>query len=476
MSSLVKLNETSPRVQQTSHGLLKPLWPHQLAMLHRCRHIEAADAKMGVISSIPGSGKTAVMLALLTSEKKLRGRCGVNLAVVPQGIYTQWQQAIEEFAGDNLKYKLFVEYADILELYYTAEGLQNLDLLLTTPPFYESIVKSCEEAHVKFNRVFLDEVDGINWFLADYEDHRKDIMANIVWNVSASFTPTLLSNLTPAQVAAVTCDCETSFVQKSLQLPEPIKTVLPCQDVCLEQVLRYVCKRDELLAANAGDYSWLHAINGPTHVRDSQEAVKIMLKNAVDLIESKKILYEERKKKRPINKEVVQEMEAAAAVIKTQQALMDTLKQRLEVAGKFKPDKSLGNKMTTLLELLGKTSRTIVFSTYPQVLGDVANQLIDMQDMSYGQLDGGNIKAIDRTVNEYKQGKVRILLCDTMSFGRGLNLEQTTDIVFMHKMDVNMEKQVIGRALRPGRGSTILNVWYLFNGFELSSKTTNPTK
>jgi hypothetical protein len=408
------------------------------------------------------------MLGLLTSEKKLRGRCGVNLAVVPQGIYTQWQEAIEEFAGDSLKYKTFVEYADILELYYTAEGLQNLDLLLTTPPFYESIVKSCDEANVTFNRVFLDEVDGINWFLADYENHRKNIAAKIVWNVSASFNPALLSNMTSAEIAAVTCDCETAFVQTSLKLPDPIKAIVPCQDVCLEQVLLYVCGREQLLAANAGDYSWLRAVNGAVHVRDSQEAVKLILKNAVELIESKQTLYKELKKKRPMNREIVAEMEDAVRVIKQQQHNMDTLKERLQVAQKFKPEKNLKNKLDTLVDLLRKTSRTIVFSNYPRVLEDLANRLIDVPDMSFGQLDGGNVKAIDRTVGAFKRGDIRILLCDTMSFGRGLNLEQTSDIVFMHKMDADMEKQVIGRALRAKRSNTPLYVWYLFNELERS--------
>lgn len=444
-------------------------------MLHRCKHIEASEADMGVISSIPGSGKTIVMLALLTSEKKVRGTCGVNLAVVPQGIYTQWQSAIEDFAGPTLKYKLFVEYADIVELYYTAEGLQNMDLLLTTPIFYEAISKSCEEAKVKFNRVFLDEVDGINWFLADYKNHRNPINAKIVWNVSASFSPSLLPDRSKAQVAAITCDCEPEFVQASLNLCDPVKSVVECQDVCLEQVLRYVCDKDQLLAMNAGDFSWLKAINKPVHVQDSQEAVKILLKNAVDLIESNQILHRELSKKRPMKREVVQEMETAARIVKDQQRLMETVKHRLQVAAKIPLKPNVKDKFDTLVAILKTTSRTIVFSSYPQVLTRLANILSD-GDIKFGQLDGGNVKAIDETVGAYKDGRIQVLLCDTLSFGRGLNLEQTTDIIFTHKMDADMEKQVIGRALRYGRGRSMLNVWYLFNGLEMNNKSLPTSK
>ena len=41
-----------------------------------------------------------------------------------------------------------------------------------------------------------------------------------------------------------------------------------------------------------------------------------------------------------------------------------------------------------------------------------------------------------------------------------MNFENSSDILFVHKMDKNMEKQVIGRAQRMGRKS-VLNIIYL---------------
>ena len=45
-------------------------------------------------------------------------------------------------------------------------------------------------------------------------------------------------------------------------------------------------------------------------------------------------------------------------------------------------------------------------------------------------------------------------------FGCGMNFENSSDIIFVHKMNESMEKQVIGRAQRFGRTS-ILNIIYL---------------
>ena len=44
--------------------------------------------------------------------------------------------------------------------------------------------------------------------------------------------------------------------------------------------------------------------------------------------------------------------------------------------------------------------------------------------------------------------------------GAGINLENTEHIIVLHKMNSELEKQILGRAQRLGRTST-LNVWKL---------------
>ena len=53
-----------------------------------------------------------------------------------------------------------------------------------------------------------------------------------------------------------------------------------------------------------------------------------------------------------------------------------------------------------------------------------------------------------------------MILANSLNFGSGLNLENTTDIIIYHKMDKDLESQVIGRAQRPGR-TTSINIYKL---------------
>ena len=47
-------------------------------------------------------------------------------------------------------------------------------------------------------------------------------------------------------------------------------------------------------------------------------------------------------------------------------------------------------------------------------------------------------------------------------YGCGLDLQITNDIVFLHKTDDSLKKQIIGRAQRPNR-KTKLNIWHIMH-------------
>jgi hypothetical protein len=112
------------------------------------------------------------------------------------------------------------------------------------------------------------------------------------------------------------------------------------------------------------------------------------------------------------------------------------------------------------IEELTKTDKKIIiFSDYSSVFQYIET-LCDKYDIKYVDLDKGNIKEIDNAVTNYKYGDAKILLSNSTLFGCGMNFENATDILFVHKMDKDMEKQVIGRAQRMGRKS-VLNIIYL---------------
>jgi len=105
--------------------------------------------------------------------------------------------------------------------------------------------------------------------------------------------------------------------------------------------------------------------------------------------------------------------------------------------------------------------KIIIFSDYSSVFHYIED-LCNTNDIKYIDLEKGNIQEIDKCVNEYKFGDAKILMSNSSLFGCGMNFENSTDILFVHKMNIDMETQVIGRAQRIGRKS-ILNIHYLEN-------------
>lgn len=102
----------------------------------------------------------------------------------------------------------------------------------------------------------------------------------------------------------------------------------------------------------------------------------------------------------------------------------------------------------------------LIFSTYDNSFEKIIN-IIDFYKMKYSFLKG-NQNFIKKTITEYNNNETNILLINPTHYGSGLNLETTTDIIMFHKFDSEIEKQVIGRAQRPGRKNK-LNIWYLLH-------------
>jgi SNF2 family DNA or RNA helicase len=122
------------------------------------------------------------------------------------------------------------------------------------------------------------------------------------------------------------------------------------------------------------------------------------------------------------------------------------------------------DKINMLLHLLCKQTgrKVIIFSDYSKIFNTITT-LLKENGMNYLELDGGNVKALDKILDEYKFGGARVLMLNSAFYGCGMNLENTTDIIFFHKTDRIMYEQVIGRAQRPGRTGRLAvhNLLYL---------------
>lgn len=124
--------------------------------------------------------------------------------------------------------------------------------------------------------------------------------------------------------------------------------------------------------------------------------------------------------------------------------------------------KNVGN----LLSKRKQGDKFLIFSNFDTSFVPLYPILNDL-NVKYAHLKGnGNV--IKCMVDNYRNGDVDVLLVNSRHYGSGLNLENTTDVVMFHKFDVEIEKQVIGRAHRLGRTQP-LNVWYYLYENEMTT-------
>lgn len=130
------------------------------------------------------------------------------------------------------------------------------------------------------------------------------------------------------------------------------------------------------------------------------------------------------------------------------------------------------NKLNNLENILkqsrGQGRKYLIFSTYDRTLNNI-HLVLQRLGIHYSYLMGNQHQIITQ-IASYKTGNVDVLLVNPENYGSGLNLENTTDIIIFHRLDNEIEKQVIGRAQRCGR-TCPLNVWYLLHANEI--RTSN---
>jgi type I site-specific restriction endonuclease len=133
-----------------------------------------------------------------------------------------------------------------------------------------------------------------------------------------------------------------------------------------------------------------------------------------------------------------------------------------------------GNKVADIVDVVRQRwssdqespPKVIVFSDNTSIFGALAKEL-DGLGVSHSELDGGSIRDMDSIISRYKCGDLSVIMVNSSMFDCGMNLENTTDIVFVHKVK-NAAKydQVIGRAQRYGRRNRRM-VWQLYHQNEI---------
>lgn len=109
----------------------------------------------------------------------------------------------------------------------------------------------------------------------------------------------------------------------------------------------------------------------------------------------------------------------------------------------------LPTKGAALLNLLGASKpdeRYLVFSAHEASFKGL-RELLAARGVRCEVLQGTAAR-IDRLRKQFREGTVRVLCMNARYVGAGLNLESATHVVLYHRMNVELERQVIGRAVR----------------------------
>lgn len=505
-----RLTMDSPRARVPLHAENLSLMPHQEAMLHKSLVVETtADAAArrlkehdpaaprpatyAVMCDHPGAGKTFVVLALVLQEvrrkRMIMRRMGIppqapaakgndqTLVVVPFNIYTQWEDAIRLCCGDEVRFKAFVDYADISGLFFQPEAIKEYDVLLTTDLYFAAIAHTLNTMNVRVRRTVFDEIDSIASLV------NVPITCDHVWFVSASFDADKLGSSFKQQHARSlggnTVLCEDEFVRDSITLPKPREHTLVCQNAIIDGVLAGVLSREEMHAINAMD---LDAVSRSMLLRcvDDERELVICLRDVareqLAAAEKEAASLAKRKDYSPLTDKEQARDEKAHDTIQRTTHLLDVLHTRAEEHAICPEDfvprdpNALGKKHAYILSLVdeirqreGDGMRVILFSDHPSFKHVIPG--LHARALAYAELDGGNIRAMDRILTQYRSGETPVLIVDSSMYGCGMNLENTTDIIFAHAVNTSKRCQIIGRAQRYGRMGP-LYVWTLLYGNE----------
>ena len=111
-----------------------------------------------------------------------------------------------------------------------------------------------------------------------------------------------------------------------------------------------------------------------------------------------------------------------------------------------------------------KNAKVLIFSNFDTTFQKII-PVLNTLNMKY-EFIKGNGDQIRAIVNRYKSDAVNVLLVNSRNYGTGMNLENTTDVIMLHKFDIQLETQIIGRAQRFGRVDP-LNVYYMLHENEV---------
>lgn len=493
----MELTENSPVIGQPKN-IIKPLTKYQKAMLYKSLvEIEKGGKKFGFIGDKPGVGKTAVILSLIVAEKIINKE-SQTIIVVPQNLLSQWKSEIEKFCKDT-KVLDITTYADTREFYDedNIKYLKSFDIFLTTSTIYKLLIDTMSSIDYRVKRIVFDEVDTVenlfdNLAISElrskrnkmYDEHRLEEKQfyDIVWYVSASinnlFDDDVFSlgnlKLSREEFSKHYVKCSDEFIEAHSLVKNKIQeSIVNCDSVA--DIYGDYLSIEQLDHINSISYNKIIGEYTAKSAIDEKQTILIIVEDyhlhykeiceKINTLEKKILKAQERFKKTDELEEILLKEQAACSFYKE---CLENFYKILDVntyeefCDKYKNEDVKTNKLEKIKDYLETTdaNKIIIFSDHTDGFNHLIKFFIE-KELKYTDLGKGNLKDIDKAIKDYKEGDIKFLLIDSASEGCGLNLENTDEILFIHRINETLRYQMIGRALRPGRKGDLKIITFL---------------
>lgn len=139
------------------------------------------------------------------------------------------------------------------------------------------------------------------------------------------------------------------------------------------------------------------------------------------------------------------------------------LKDNVNSDKKEEKDLNSLTQIETIIYILKETikkkdSKILIFSSHDNIINTLSEKI---DNLNIKKLKGFKTTR-EKTLNDFKEGKLKVLYLDSTVNASGLNLQEATDIILYHEMTVEVTEQIIGRAVRVG-SKHIVNIHKLYS-------------
>jgi hypothetical protein len=432
---------------------------------------------------------------------------------VPQNIHTQWLNEFEKFAGDSLYVKSYIEYSDISELYFDTSSLYEYDVFITTTLYYDMIINVLRQNNLAIKRLIFDEIDtALSSVLDNIEEKYAPVISptgerviisriptnkkkeeeivveeytkadnKLIWFISASFDNCVTDkgftfrniSVPLDKLSEIMCKCEDSFIDNNFKLGEPQFITKHCQDLSDDY---FEClSPSQLDHINSISFQNIRSQITNKIATKSHDILKIIIEDYVKTIDKDREtiksfrtpLMKSKNQDTIIAKEkniiFCQKLLDMIHSIKCSEVCEDKVKCITDTINSINYTNTKLSAIEEIFKGIDKNKdKVLVFSDFTGSFKQVSS-ILDKYNLKYTELDGGNTKTIDKSIDMYKNKDTTVLMIDSSSQGCGMNLENTTHLIFLHKTGEILYNQIIGRAQRPGRTNQLCIITLLNN-------------